>query len=58
MKIIVAKNYEEMSARAFEVMAEVVKTNPQAVLGLATGSTPLGLYRNMMVDHKKIGRSY
>ena len=58
MKIIVAKNYEEMSARAFEVMAEVVKTNPQAVLGLATGSTPLGLYRNMIEDHKKNGTSY
>ena len=47
-----------MSARAFEVMAEVVKTNPQAVLGLATGSTPLGLYRNMIEDHKKNGTSY
>lgn len=58
MKIIVAKNYEEMSARAFEVMAEVVKTNPQAVLGLATGSTPLGLYKNMIEDHKKNGTSY
>lgn len=58
MKIIIAKDYEEMSAKAFEVMAEVVKSNPRAVLGLATGSTPLGLYKNMIDDHKKNGTSY
>lgn len=58
MKVIVTKNYEEMSEKAFGVMAEVVKSNPQAVLGLATGSTPLGLYKNMIEDHKKNGTSY
>lgn len=58
MKVIVAKNYDEMSEKAFGVMAEVVKSNPQAVLGLATGSTPLGLYKNMIEDHKKNGTSY
>lgn len=39
MKVIVAGNYEEMSRKAFEVMAEVVKNNPRAVLGLATGKS-------------------
>ena len=58
MKVIVTENYEEMSRKAFEVMAEVVKDNPRAVLGLATGSTPLGLYRNMIEDHEKNGTSY
>ena len=58
MKVIVTENYEEMSRKAFEVMAEVVKNNPRAVLGLATGSTPLGLYRNMIEDHEKNGNSY
>lgn len=58
MKVIITKNYEEMSEKAFGVMAEVVKSNPQAVLGLATGSTPLGLYKNMIEDHKKNGTSY
>lgn len=58
MKVIVTENYEEMSRKAFEVMAEVVKNNPRAVLGLATGSTPLGLYRNMIEDHEKNGTSY
>lgn len=58
MKIIITENYEEMSARAFEIMKEVVTTNPNALLGLATGSTPLGLYANMIADHKKNGTSY
>ena len=58
MKVIVTKNYDEMSAKAFEIMLGVVKANPRAVLGLATGSTPIGLYRNMVRDHKENGTSY
>ncbi|MBQ2711805.1 MAG: glucosamine-6-phosphate deaminase [Clostridia bacterium] len=58
MKVIVTKNYEEMSARAFEIMKEVVVSNPKAVLGLATGSTPIGLYDCMAEDHQKNGTSY
>ena len=58
MKVIVVKDYEEMSAKAFEVMSEIVKNKPDAVLGLATGSTPIGLYKNMIKDHKENGTSY
>ncbi|MDD6995650.1 MAG: glucosamine-6-phosphate deaminase [Candidatus Borkfalkiaceae bacterium] len=58
MKVIIAKDYEEMSDKAFDVMAEVVKNNPKAVLGLATGSTPVGLYKRMIQDHEKNGTSY
>ena len=58
MKVIIAKDYEEMSKKAFEVMREVVKGNPRAVLGLATGSTPIGLYKNMIEDHKRNCTSY
>lgn len=58
MKIVIAKDYEEMSAKAFQLMKQVVTENPSAVLGLATGSTPLGLYRRMAEDHAKNGTSY
>ena len=58
MKVIIAKDYEEMSKKAFEVMREVVKGNPRAVLGLATGSTPIGRYKNMIEDHKRNCTSY
>ena len=58
MKVVIAENYDEMSAKAFEVMESVVKNNPEAVLGLATGSTPIGLYKNMIKDHNENGTSY
>ena len=58
MKIIKVKNYEEMSEEACKVILGVVKANPKAVLGLATGSTPLGLYAKMIEDHKNNGTSY
>ncbi len=58
MKIIITKDYEELSAKAAEVMLQVVKQDPQAVLGLATGTTPLGLYAKMLADHKENGTDY
>ena len=58
MKIIKVKNYDEMSNEAFKVVLEVVKSNPKAVLGLATGSTPIGLYKKMIEDHNENGTSY
>lgn len=58
MKIIITKDYEELSLRAFEIVKETVDRNPAAVLGLATGSTPLGLYANMIKDHRTAGTSY
>lgn len=58
MKIIITKDYEEMSQKAFEVMKAVLTEKPDAVLGLATGSTPIGLYKNMIKDHKENGTSY
>lgn len=58
MKVIIAENYDEMSKKAFEIMADVVKSNPNAILGLATGSTPIGLYKAMIEDHEKNGTSY
>ncbi|MBR3250985.1 MAG: glucosamine-6-phosphate deaminase [Erysipelotrichaceae bacterium] len=56
MKIIRVKDAEEASEKAFEVMKEFIK--PGKVLGLATGSTPLGLYARMIKDHKENGTSY
>ena len=58
MKIIITKDYEELSEKAFEIMKSVVLENQNAVLGLATGSTPLGLYGKMVADHLVNGTSY
>lgn len=58
MELIIVKDYEEASDLAFKYMVEVVKNKPNANLGLATGSTPIGLYKRMVEDHKKNGTSY
>lgn len=58
MKVIITKNYDEASQKAAEIVIDVVKRNPNAVLGLATGSTPLGLYSEMIKEHKQNGTSY
>ena len=58
MKICIVKDYAQMSRAAFEVMKEVVSANPSAVLGLATGTTPIGLYDEMARDCRENGTSY
>ena len=58
MKVIIVENYEEMSAKAAELLTNIVKNNPKAVLGLATGSSPIGTYQNMAKDHRENGTSY
>ena len=56
--ITVSDTYEEVSKEAAEVMLEVVKGTEKPVLGLATGSSPVGLYQEMIRDHKENGTSY
>ena len=57
-KIIIKENYDEVSDAAFEVMKEVLEGTENPVLGLATGSSPVGLYQRMIKDHEETGRSY
>ena len=48
MRIIVAKDYETMSKQAAIVLAGQIIHKPNSVLGLATGSTPVGTYRELV----------
>lgn len=48
MKVIKVKNYEELSLAASNVILNLIHDNPKAILGLATGSSPLGLYQNLI----------
>ena len=52
MKFIVCENYEEMSKKAAEIMADVIKNKPDCVIGLATGSTPTGTYQELIKMNK------
>lgn len=47
MRILVCKNYEEMSKKAAQMILSQVTLNPNSVLGLATGSTPVGMYNEL-----------
>ncbi|MBO1913887.1 6-phosphogluconolactonase, partial [Microvirga sp. 3-52] len=58
MKVIVVENYDEVSQEASQLVEEKVKGNGELVLGLATGSTPLGLYENLIDGHKTRNISY
>ena len=53
MKIIKVKNYDEMSDKSAEILASVVKAEPHATLGLATGSTVLGTYDRLVEMYKR-----
>jgi glucosamine-6-phosphate deaminase len=48
MKIVSVKDYRELSEYACNQIESVVQSTPHAVLGLATGGTPLGTYREMI----------
>src|SRR5204863_1533178 len=53
MEVIVQRDYAQMSKVAAQIVAELLNTKPNAVLGMATGSTPLGLYQELVRLHKK-----
>ncbi|NLK44200.1 MAG: glucosamine-6-phosphate deaminase [Tissierellia bacterium] len=58
MKIFVGKNYEEMSKIAAKIFIGAIKEKPNIVLGLATGSTPIGLYKELIRAHKEEGLDF
>ncbi len=55
MRVIVVKNTEEMGKRAAKLIVEDMKEHATFVLGLATGSTPLPLYNELIRQHKEEG---
>lgn len=48
MKIIITRDYQEMSVRAAQLVIDLIKQKPDAVLGLATGRTPIGFYQELV----------
>ncbi|MDO5096440.1 MAG: glucosamine-6-phosphate deaminase [Peptostreptococcaceae bacterium] len=53
MKIICTKNYDEMSRQAANIISAQVILKPNCVLGLATGSTPIGLYKRLIEQYEQ-----
>jgi glucosamine-6-phosphate deaminase len=53
MEVRVLPTYEEMSGAAAAIVADVLNAKPNAVLGMATGSTPLGVYKELVRLHRE-----
>ncbi len=53
MKLIRTKTYEELSTLCADLIADVVSSKPDCVLGLATGSSPIGTYDELVRRYEK-----
>ena len=53
MIIYVGKDYQDVSRKAANIMSAQIIMKPNAVLGLATGSTPVGLYKQLIEWYNK-----
>ena len=58
MEVVIKSSAEEMSKLSAELIADVVRHKPRAILGLATGSTPLGTYKELIRLHKEEGLDF
>ena len=58
MLVIVKDNYDEMGKEAAQIIVDRLRKKPNLVLGLATGSTPLGLYRELIRLHTDEGLDF
>ncbi len=58
MEIIVNETCEDMSRAAAKEIASVMNAKPDAVLGMATGSTPLGVYNELVRMHREEGLDF
>lgn len=55
--VVIAEDYDLVSSEAFKLVRAVMNKE-KPVLGLATGSSPVGLYKKMIADHNSNGTSY
>ena len=53
MKVIKVKNYEELSRTAATIIAGVILSKPDCILGLATGSSPVGTYDQLAAMYEE-----
>ncbi len=58
MRVIITKDYDAMSRRAAGFVRELIERKPDAVIGFATGSTPIGLYRELIRMHREEGLDF
>jgi len=58
MQVFVEKDYSAMSKRAAQIFADEIRRKPNLVIGLATGSTPIGTYQELIRMNKEEGLDF
>ncbi len=58
MKVTVLKTAEEIGVAVAKIFTDAVKNNPDCILGLATGASPIPTYNNIIKTHKEEGVSF
>jgi len=58
MKLHIVDNYEQMSKEAARLVAAQIRLNPESVIGFATGSTPIGMYKELVKMYKEEGLDF
>ncbi|SCW54224.1 glucosamine-6-phosphate deaminase [Paenibacillus tianmuensis] len=53
MNILTFRTQEELNKAGAGIITGLLQTNPRAVLGLATGSTPIGIYQELVESHRQ-----
>lgn len=53
MRLIIANDYNEMSWKAASLMGSQIILKPDSILGLATGDTPIGMYKELIKLYNK-----
>lgn len=58
MLVYIKENFNEMSKAGARIVADLVRKKPNCVLGFATGGTPLGMYKELIRQHKNEGLDF
>lgn len=58
MRVYITKDYDELSKRAAAIVAQQIRQKPNSVLGLPTGSTPIGPYKELIRMHREEGLDF
>lgn len=58
MMVVIRANYEEVVRDGARIIANAIRKRPNLVLGLATGSTPLGVYNELIRLHREEGLDF
>lgn len=58
MLVEVVENYDAVSRRAAEIVSQQIRRKPDSVVGFATGSTPLGVYKILIESHDEKGLDF